>query len=339
MMQGLLATLSDDECKVILNAYLAHNFGENESVCQKLVSSLTLEEQEIAARTSYAYWLASMRSKEPLPDDFRIKTAMREACRHMDGKGDFKFTLNMLKKTIAFRVARKIEIYRTCLQEDVVYPNQEDCKQAAQRRSNIRENMGIQTMVVRGHDRDKNAILLALPRKTKGKTKGDCVESFLDFVIYMIERVLACTEVISLGQKEKIVVILDAKQSSSPCIKAVKAAVWILQNHYPNRLKNLVIMDPPCWMAGLYNILKPLLDPETRTKFIIAKGEKAKEASFRLLLDESQAMPNMLAKGRLATPVCHNRFLNEVPFHCLYDFNSSEADSSSVPILIPVVSA
>jgi hypothetical protein len=315
IMSHTPSALADEECRSILDTYLSHNFGDNESICEKMVKALEVDEQELAAQSSYAYWLASTRDSTPLPEDFRVRTAMREAARHLNWSGKFGFALTCLKKSIAFRKAQKVEIYRTCLQEDFVYNSREDYKLAARRRHRILQGVIEQPIVVRGHDRENNAVLLVLPREHKGK----CKETFIDVIIYMIERAVACSEMISRGKSEKIVVVLDANNSKAPCFNALKAAVSILQNHYPHRLKNLAILDSPAWLVGAYNLLKPFLDQNTRKKFIVAKGEKQKEASLNVLLEEAQAMPSMLVKGKLTSPVDIKRFLEDVPFGSLYD--------------------
>jgi hypothetical protein len=330
MREELPTTLTDDECRVILDSHVSHSLGENEDMSRRLVDSLTVEEQEVAARSSYAYWIAGTRSEKPLPTQVRERAAMREACRHLNGSGNFEFALKCLKNTVAFRTLRNIEVYRTCMDEGFVYANQEHTKLAAKLRYNINENMKFQTMVPRGHDRNHNAVLLSMPRKSKGERGG--AESFLDFIIYSIERTVACTEAISKGKSEKIVVVLDCKKSCAPCLKAMKKAIHILQNHFPNRLKNLVIIDPPAWLSGAYHLLKPFLDPDTRTKFIMAKGEKQKAASFGgLLIDESQATPNMLVKGELTSPIDSFFFLTRVPFYCLYDSPPRPSSSNAPP--------
>lgn len=51
---------------------------------QRLVESLSSEEQEIAACTSYAYWFAQTYHQDQSPaDDIRLRMAMREARRHL----------------------------------------------------------------------------------------------------------------------------------------------------------------------------------------------------------------------------------------------------------------
>lgn len=69
-----------------------------------MVNELTKEEQEIAARTSYAYWVASESKHAGCPsDDIRVKMAMREARRHLVGERCFDKGLAALRASCEFR--------------------------------------------------------------------------------------------------------------------------------------------------------------------------------------------------------------------------------------------
>lgn len=71
---------------------------------QKMVNELTEEEQELAARTSYAYWTASELKRAGCPsDDVRTRMAMREARRHLVGEGNYDKGLIALRACCAFR--------------------------------------------------------------------------------------------------------------------------------------------------------------------------------------------------------------------------------------------
>jgi hypothetical protein len=69
--------------------WIASSSDEQKTICRRLVEDLTQEEQETAARTSYAYWVASSSDdKHECPsDEMRIQMAMREARRHLVGEG------------------------------------------------------------------------------------------------------------------------------------------------------------------------------------------------------------------------------------------------------------
>jgi hypothetical protein len=93
-----------------------------------VVEELTEEEQEVAARTSYAYW-AWQQLRTPLAqdcpaaaddaavsvssdddkDETRIRMAMREARRHFVGQaGDYDSALERFKKTLQWRKVREL---------------------------------------------------------------------------------------------------------------------------------------------------------------------------------------------------------------------------------------
>ena len=143
--------------------------------------------------------------------------------------------------------------------------------------------------------------------------------------IYLMERAIAATEFVSKGVQEKIVVVLDFgsfKASLSPPMSAVKAIASILQTKYSERLKGMIIIDPPLWMRTAYGVIKPFLDPTTKAKFLIASGDKKKLEAVSGYVEPAQAMPWLLPSGKLGTEVDLEHFLKTVPFHCLYDYES-----------------
>ena len=74
------------------------------TLCQRMVEELTEEEQEIAACTSYAYWVASISHSDCPSADTRKRMAMKEARRHLIAeKGVYKVALDRLRETLRFR--------------------------------------------------------------------------------------------------------------------------------------------------------------------------------------------------------------------------------------------
>ena len=78
---------------------------EEEEACRRLVDDLTPEQQEIAARTSYAYWVASATSHAERPSDqVKRQTAMKEARRHYVGEDRvYNKALESLRKSCHYR--------------------------------------------------------------------------------------------------------------------------------------------------------------------------------------------------------------------------------------------
>jgi CRAL/TRIO domain len=292
---------------------------------------------------------------------YRRAAAVREASRHLEGE-TFDDAVTNLKKTIEFHSTHQTTTYRDCCSmtttsmtktsnnldnttsttdsvSSVTSSSTADNNGTAisaakvanlvllrdQRRTRIQQELtSAQTYCVRGHDREDRAVIFAYPRKVSG---GDD-ESFVDTIVYTMERAVACSEYTSGGKQEKIVCVLDSRGSASPSMKACKEAVNILQNHYPGRLKNLIILNPPFVLMTIYNMIKPFLDPDTRSKFIIVKSDKQKIAEISKLVDVSQAMPAMLPGGQLTSDVDPKMYLFNIPFHRLYDDGGNDDDLS-----------
>jgi hypothetical protein len=314
--------ISEDECKKIFETYMALSVVPEQLKSRRVTEQLTEEELEATAMRSNAYFVTSLKSRDILTKEIRFATAMRESYRYLDGIDEVEEALTLLRISLRFHKENKSHIYRTCMQEDFRYENEEDAKLAAQRRMRItKENRDVQAMIIRGQDRQQNAVWVAMPRKTQ----GDDPEGFVDSLIYTIERCAATTEALTSGRKDRMVAVLDCKNSASPSIKAMKTGISIMQAHYPGRLNNLIVLDLNYILQGIYNCVRPFLDPDTRQKFVIVKGTKAKETAVSVHIDESQAQTNLLKNGKLSPEVDGEWFVKEVPFHRLYDDALSEA--------------
>ena len=99
------------------------------TAARMVVEELTMEEQIVAARTSYAYWAweqyqtqvpadcpevtkanANLFSPESEANEMRIRMAMREAKRHFVGQsGDYASSLERFKHTVHWRKVRLAE--------------------------------------------------------------------------------------------------------------------------------------------------------------------------------------------------------------------------------------
>ena len=80
-----------------------YSSSEEEETCRRMVLELTFHEQEIAARTSYAYWLYSL-TRVP-SDELRIRTAMKEARRHALRR-TYARGMESLRLSVKFREVR-----------------------------------------------------------------------------------------------------------------------------------------------------------------------------------------------------------------------------------------
>lgn len=143
---------------------------------------------------------------------------------------------------------------------------------AAKYRSYLEEDLRKQLMVVRGMDQKSQAVVLKFPRQTSGTTD----EAFVTAQMYITERAIATTEILSEGKAEKVVAVFDFgtySRANAPPWSAIKTVTQLLQHHYPERLDHLVILDAPLFMRALFQLVHPFLSPETNEKVYMITGE------------------------------------------------------------------
>jgi hypothetical protein len=315
---------SADQLTRILNSSGPFSDEAQKDVCKKMVNELTEHEQEIAARTSYAYWVASELKLAGLPsNDVRTRMAMREARRHLVGERSYDKGLAALRECCAFRKERKVDLLRTLFDSSWKYDSDEDAKVAQQYRSYLEEELLKQVMVVRGKDRESHAVVIKMPRESPETNE----EAFIMAQLYIAERAMAATEFLSCGENEKVVAIFEFgtySSSNAPPFRVMRSMTTILQRNYPERLFHLVILDPPFFMRTIYTLIHPFLSADTNEKVILISNEKAKKEKLGSLISNEQAMPFMIPEGKLSSEIDPGYFLRKVPFFKLYDDDAAD---------------
>jgi len=92
------------------------------------------------------------------------------------------------------------------------------------------------------------------------------------------------------------VVIMDFEGYSmlnAPPMKTSRATLSILQDHYPERLHQFVLLNSPWLFHAFFKAISPFIDPVTKAKITFVKGSAAEkraqlEAVFEIgALEES----------------------------------------------------
>lgn len=160
---------------------------------------------------------------------------------------------------------------RACAHEEFAYENEEDAALAQEYREKIESDLAKQALVVRGRDTEDRPVVVV-----EGRTvSGTDADAFVLARVYLTERAMATAEILSRGRNEKVVAILDYEGYQSkyaPGFAAIKQAVVVLQGKYPERLKRMIVLEPPFWARTLYNIIYPFLSKDTRQKFVMVSG-------------------------------------------------------------------
>ncbi|KAL7578203.1 hypothetical protein ACA910_012631 [Epithemia clementina (nom. ined.)] len=274
---------------------------DDEAACKKLVKELSSEEQEIAATSSYAYWLATIATKDDLGlalnrDEIRMRFAIREARRHYVGQDrDFNKALAFMKEAISLRVEYRVDLIRwihaanNLDSTDLSVQEQDIVKKY---RDFVVEELQRQLTVTTGLGRDNQAVVIRFPR-TSPETE---MESFLIAQIYIAERGCAATEYHTRGQKEQLIAVADYANYSSanaPPMLSLRESMSKLQRIYTERLSKMIMSEPPFWMRMLYNLLSPFLAEKTTKKIAMVSGDVEKKATFDDIMDVEKPLPLM----------------------------------------------
>lgn len=274
------------------------------------MEDLTDLEREGVAQGSYGYWNACRKAEITYRDEMRDVMALREIARYFDAaKEDRPLTFGALQRTCEFRKHYRMDLLRSCFDETLpIYANEKDKKIAQRYRSLISDEMKAQSMFVKAGRTGRGVLVLG-----SRICKETLEEAFVMTVMYMIERAIAVTESLSRGKEQKIDVIIDVshfKPKCAPRKSTLKAVFHILQEHYPERLRTLVVLEPPLWVSTLFAIVSKFLDQRTRNKVQLARG-KSKQA----VLGDILMYPHHFEVKDAATSAVLTSFQDTVDVH------------------------
>jgi CRAL/TRIO domain len=245
----------------------------------------------------------------------------------------------------------KIDLLKICFSEPLGHPESQatapqttriiqlddtDERQCAHFEAIIENDLGIQKMVVRGHDKEKRPIIVKFCREAKWSVESPHAdEGFTMAQLYVAERAIAVAELSSLGTNEKLTAIFDFSaydSSHAPPITVMVETLKALQANYPERLGKALILDTPYWMQAVMQLVSPFLSAATRDKLTLlgssilpriwSSGPSAEEvrlSTVRAIVDPDQAMPFMLPDARRTSDIDITHQLRRVPFFELYD--------------------
>jgi hypothetical protein len=307
----------------ILQVPVPYQDEREKKTCQKLLEKLSPEGLNEAACASYAYWWVSTHHKDKLHESTPNRMALHEIRRHVHGQqGDAKVAFQTLQQALKQRKEMKLPLLRSCFINHTK-DSASDAEQKTKWRRMIRQDLQRQPMVVRGYDKKQQSVVYKPTRQAAGVVEEeDAQEAFLVTHLYTVERAIATTEYLSRGARQKITVLFSFQNyvsSNSPPFAYLKQSSVLLQSLYPERLQKLLILEPPFWMRGLYNLLYPFLSYATRDKVQLVSGMKKTDTIIRRLIDPSQAMKEILKDGQLVKPVDLEIYLQQVPNNRLYD--------------------
>lgn len=287
----------------ILNEPVSFADSPDEDACERLLKEFNEDEADEIASVSYAYWILRSKAKESLPVDARKTSALKEIRRHYVGEGrKYDNALAAIRGALDYRRTYRVDVLRWCFY-DTHDCEGEDADLAKKYRRYILNDLERQSMVVRGVD-DRSRVIVYKPPRGPPSENPEDGEAFVLTQLYTAERAIATNEFTSAGKEERLTVIFnfrDYSRKNSPPSSVTINMVNVLQRCYPERLDVLIIVDPPFWMRGLYNLAWPFLSTATANKLRLISGQAAIDEEFQKIVSGNKKLEVMLANGDISS--------------------------------------
>jgi hypothetical protein len=137
---------------------------------------------------------------------------------------------------------------------------------------------------------------------------------FISRNCFILEKAIACTERRTGGRLSSIVLsadLSDFQKWQAPPLACVREMLEVLQHHYPERMHRIYVVNAPRLFWGLWSIVKPFVDPNTKAKVQFV-------SSMEHVLEKDQAMPYQRSDGGHTHPVDMDDFFR-LPVDWAYD--------------------
>ncbi|KAH7296020.1 hypothetical protein KP509_26G004400 [Ceratopteris richardii] len=139
--------------------------------------------------------------------------------------------------------------------------------------SDIKNELRKEKLFLQGVDKQGSpiAVLLASQHKTSDRD----LEEFKRFVVYAFDKAIMSLE----QTQEKFVLIADLEGCGCKHIDLVGylEALKILQDHYPERLGKLFMLNVPLAFQSAWQIVSKFMDPNVRKKIVFVNKKKVLE--------------------------------------------------------------
>mmetsp|Transcript_19082 Transcript_19082/g.47431 ORF Transcript_19082/g.47431 Transcript_19082/m.47431 type:complete len:319 (-) Transcript_19082:3261-4217(-) len=294
---------------------------EDEDACERLLKEFGDAEVDEIACVSYAYWIVRSNMEESLPDNSKRLSALKEIRRHYVGEGrSYSTALAAIREALEYRRAYHVNALRSCFY-DTDNGESGDSDLAQKYKRFVVEDLERQPMVVRGVDDNGRVIIYKPPRTSPGDTADDD-EAFLLTQLYTAERAMATCEFTSRGKEETLTVVFnfqDYSRKNTPPSSVIIKLLQMIQRCYPERLQFLIIVNPPFWLRGVYNLAYPFLSQATVEKLSLPSGKAAADKAFQQIVSGNKELEAMLATGEISSVDLTD--YTQQPFYRLFEEN------------------
>ncbi|KAJ0096796.1 hypothetical protein Patl1_28925 [Pistacia atlantica] len=112
------------------------------------------------------------------------------------------------------------------------------------------------------HDLFGRSVLIMRP----GKQNTSSGEGNVKHLVYLLEN-----SILNLAEgQEQMSWLIDFTgwtMNTNITIKTIREIIYVLQNHYPERLAISILYNPPKFFESIWKVIKYFLDPKTSEKF------------------------------------------------------------------------
>jgi hypothetical protein len=311
------------------------DMGDNnkEKDLQYMLSCLSEEELELAARTSYQALRHNMKDGSSGSEQEKWKHAKAMARRYLESKKEVEKALQCMKDTLQFRKERKLDRLVTIF--DSPASNDDDSDDSDEQfRAKLKAMLSCKKNFVMGYDKQGRATFHFVPRQTlHHDPEWTLLES-----IYTMERAIACSQqqldkntspsnpheaTTTPSSNVTINAVIDCAGfnvwTQGPPLDVGTAFLQTLRQHYVGNFYRIFILDAPLGFAWLWKIFSPLVGTSTRDKIVFLTGQAEKETILREYYNLCQAGPWMLEGGQKDRELDIDEYLFKTPFDRAFD--------------------
>jgi CRAL/TRIO domain len=289
------------------------NPSSDETMIDQLILGLSAEEQEIAAKMSYRYFVASELNNDQSGFSQALRTAMHWFIE-AEGGSAAKFD-NILK-----RVQDTMEWRKSVQMHDLRKAFDERFELDPAHRSELQDKLTRTMENGRGYScgYDKNGIAYIVWNMHEWFVFDD-PEWHYKLTFWICERALAATE--RKNGQVKMNFVLNYRDFTLRNLLPIRMTQRTVQyglRFFPEFVHKVYLLDTPFIFQVVWAIVQPLLDKSTRAKITFVKGDEARHTFLAPIFDLEESAECLLAAddnpkaGR--PPLDLRMYMVETPF-------------------------
>jgi hypothetical protein len=188
--------------------------------------------------------------------------------RHLRAeKGNVEKAIQKCKAALKWRQEFAVDRIKTCMETDNEF------------KEIIKFEGETGKIYVRGYDKNGRAVIYM----DNSRSNSDNTIDNMRHLVWNLEKGFACTARKSkeLGGERPLekyclaINFIGFQLSSAPPLSVSRFTLEILQTHYPERMHRAYVLNPPLSFRVFWNLVKPFIDPVTKSK-IVSESSQAR---------------------------------------------------------------